>query len=355
MTTESDAVLMATGRLPNTPGLGLADVGVALSAEHGAVIVDDGYRTSVPSIYAVGDVIHRVALTPVALAEAMVFAHNRYGAGHVIDYHDVPTAVFTSPQVGVVGLTEAEARAQFARVHVYGSSFRPLKHTITGRPVRSFVKLIVEAVTDRVVGLHVVDEAAAEITQGFAAAMRCGITKRQLDMTIGIHPTVAEELVTMRTARPEPNGGAMQPALPTDAAELVDNFSVFDDWEERYSLPDRPRQANGPAVRGREDRGEQGPGCTSQVWFVRRDTADGRLMWEGDSDASIVQRSGRDPPGAVRRADKEEALAVDVDAVFQELGLERHLSMNRRNGFFSMVGSCGTSPHPDTSATGLTG
>lgn len=202
--TDSDAVLMATGRLPNTAVLGLAEVGVALSPEHGAVLVDDAYRTSVPSIYAVGDVIHRVALTPVALAEAMVFAHNRYGGGHLIDYHDIPTAVFTSPQVGVVGLTEAEARARFGRVQVYVSSFRPLKHTITLRAVRSFVKLIVDAATDRVVGLHVVDDDAGEITQGFAAAMRCGITKRQLDTTIGIHPTVAEEIVTMRTPRPEP-------------------------------------------------------------------------------------------------------------------------------------------------------
>jgi glutathione reductase (NADPH) len=202
--TESDAVLMATGRLPNTRNLGLAEVGVALSAEHGAVLVDDAYRTSVPSIYAVGDVIHRVALTPVALAEAMVFAHNRYGGGHPISYHDIPTAVFTSPQVGVVGLSEAEARARYARVQVFVSSFRPLKHTITGRAVRSFVKLLVEPTTDRVVGLHVVDDDAAEITQGFAAAMRCGVTKRQLDTTIGIHPTVAEEIVTMRTPRPEP-------------------------------------------------------------------------------------------------------------------------------------------------------
>ncbi|MEQ1507227.1 MAG: glutathione-disulfide reductase [Myxococcota bacterium] len=197
-----DGVLMATGRVPNTDRLGLADVGVALAPD-GGVIVDDAFRTNVPSIWAVGDVIDRVALTPVALAEAMVFAHQQFGDGREMDYRDVPSAVFTSPQIGTVGFTEVEARAKLGPIDVYTSTFKPMVHQLTGRARRSYLKLIVEQATDRLVGMHVLDADAAEITQGFAAAMKAGITKAQLDRTIGIHPTVAEELVTMRTKRPE--------------------------------------------------------------------------------------------------------------------------------------------------------
>lgn len=197
----TDAVLMATGRVPNTAGLGLGEVGVMLDGE-GAVVVDEHFRTSVPSIFAVGDVVARLELTPVALAEAMVFAHQQYGSvGRTLSYDNVPTAVFTSPQLATVGLTEAQARDRFPEVDVYASQFRSLKHTITGSPVRSLVKVVVDHLSDRVLGIHVLDEDAAEMVQGFAAAMTAGITKRQLDATLGIHPTVAEELVTLRTAR----------------------------------------------------------------------------------------------------------------------------------------------------------
>jgi glutathione reductase (NADPH) len=197
----TDAVLMATGRIPNTHGLGLGEVGVAEDAD-GAIVVDEHFRTSVPSVYAVGDVVARLELTPVALAEAMVFAHEQYGqGGREVDYGDVPTAVFTSPQIGTVGLSEEAARVRYGDLDVYASSFRSLKHTLTGSPIRSLVKVLVDRATDRVVGIHVLDEDAAEMLQGFAVAMRCGLTKKQLDSTIGIHPTVAEELVTLRTPR----------------------------------------------------------------------------------------------------------------------------------------------------------
>jgi glutathione reductase (NADPH) len=152
----------------------------------------------------VGDVVSRLELTPVALAEAMVFAHQQFGdaVGRSVRYEDVATAVFTSPQLAAVGLTEAAARAAGFDVDVYASSFRPLKHTLTGSPVKSLVKVVVDAATDRVLGIHLVDDDAAEMMQGFAVAMTCGVTKRQLDATLGIHPTVAEEIVTLRTKRP---------------------------------------------------------------------------------------------------------------------------------------------------------
>lgn len=200
---DVDSVLMATGRVPNTAGLGLAEQGVALAAD-GAVIVDASFRTSVPSVWAVGDVISRIALTPVALAEATVFARAQFGGGDgAMDYDAVPSAVFTSPQVGTVGLSEQAAVKRFGadNVAVYESSFRPMLHALTGRARHTFLKVLVERESDRVVGMHIVDGDAGEITQGFAAAIKAGITKRQLDATIGIHPTAAEELVTMRTAR----------------------------------------------------------------------------------------------------------------------------------------------------------
>ena len=196
---QTDAVLMATGRVPNTAGLGLQEVGVQLD-ERGAVRVDDRFQTTVPSIYAVGDVIDRYQLTPVALAEGMLVARNLFlGEAGDLDYKYVPTAVFTHPSVGTVGWTEEDARRHFGEVRLYKSHFRPMRHTMTGRDERSFMKLIVDAATDQVVGLHMVGPDAAEITQGFAVAMRCGATKAQFDATIGIHPSAAEEFVTMRT------------------------------------------------------------------------------------------------------------------------------------------------------------
>ena len=198
-----DAVLMATGRVPNTEGLCLEMAGVALD-DKGAVVVDPDYRTSVPSIYALGDVSTRLQLTPVALAEAMVVVDALFpdpaqkSPRRPPDYDLVPTAVFTHPGVATCGATESQARERFGKVTVYCTEFKPLRHTISGRDERSFMKLIVDDASDRVVGLHVVGADAAEMMQGFAVAMQAGATKAQFDRTIGIHPSAAEELVTMR-------------------------------------------------------------------------------------------------------------------------------------------------------------
>ena len=195
---EVDLVLYAIGRVPNTAGLGLEEAGVALDG-NGAVIVDDRFRTSVPNIYALGDVIDRWQLTPVAIGEAMVLAANLFaGADSAMDYADIPTAVFSDPQVGTVGLTEDDARARLGGVDVYRSVFRPLKHAMTGSAERTMMKLVVDRASDRVVGCHMVGPDAGEIVQGFAVALKCGATKAQFDATVGIHPTAAEEFVTMR-------------------------------------------------------------------------------------------------------------------------------------------------------------
>ncbi|MDH6591722.1 glutathione reductase (NADPH) [Variovorax sp. TBS-050B] len=199
---EADTVLFATGRVPNTRELGLEAVGVALG-EHGAIAVDADYRSSVPSIYAVGDVCTRVPLTPVALAEAMVVVDALFGEGRRrLDYEYIPTAVFTHPNIGTCGYTETDARAKFGEVTVFSSEFKSLRHTLSGRSERTFMKLVVEKATDRVVGLHMVGAEAGEIVQGFAVAMRAGATKAIFDGTVGIHPTAAEEFVTMREPMP---------------------------------------------------------------------------------------------------------------------------------------------------------
>ena len=199
-TLEADVVLYATGRVPNTAGLGLELAGVRQDAR-GAVVVDEHYRSSVPSIHAIGDVTARVQLTPVALAEAMVVVDRLFGAGtRRMDYELIPTAVFTHPNIGTVGLTEAQARERFAKVAVYHTDFRPLKHTLSGSTERTLMKLVVDCASDRVVGLHMVGPEAGEIVQGFAVAMKAGATKAVFDSTIGIHPTAAEEFVTMREA-----------------------------------------------------------------------------------------------------------------------------------------------------------
>lgn len=195
---EVACVMYATGRAPNTKGIGLDDVGVELDAK-GAVIVDDHFRTSVDSIYALGDVIDRVQLTPVALAEGMAVAHNLFGGkSTAIDYGNIPTAVFSTPPVGTVGLTEEEARRDHD-VEIYLSHFRPMKYTLSGRDERTMMKMIVDKKTDRVLGCHMVGLDAAEMTQALGIAMKCGATKAHFDATVGIHPTAAEEWVTMRT------------------------------------------------------------------------------------------------------------------------------------------------------------
>ena len=197
-TLVADAVLCATGRAPNTGGLGLEAVGVKLDV-NGAVLVDDRYRTNVPSIYAVGDVIDRVQLTPVALAEAMALVDDLFGgAGRHVDYLHIPTAVFTHPNIGTIGLSEDDARGRFQRIRVYRSEFKPLRHTLSGSGERTMMKLVVDDANDRVVGLHMVGADAGETIQGFAVAMKAGATKAIFDATLGIHPTAAEEFVTMR-------------------------------------------------------------------------------------------------------------------------------------------------------------
>ncbi|KWT87788.1 Glutathione reductase [Variovorax sp. WDL1] len=199
---EADVILYATGRVPNTEGLGLQAAGVELD-ERGGVVVDAHYRSSVPSIYAVGDVSTKQQLTPVALAEAMVVADTLFGQGpRELDYEFTPTAVFTHPNIGTCGYTEAEARSKFGKVRVFSSEFKALRHTLSQSGERTFMKLVVERATDRVVGLHMVGPDAGEVVQGFAVAMRAGATKRLFDSTIGIHPTVAEEFVTMREPMP---------------------------------------------------------------------------------------------------------------------------------------------------------
>ena len=197
---ETDCVMYATGRAPNSRGLGLESAGVNLSAS-GAVVVDSKFQSSVPSIYAVGDVIDRVLLTPVALAEAMVVAENLFGAGgRSMDYEDIPTAIFSNPNVGTVGLSEAKARERCGDVDVYRTTFGPLRHQLTGSGEQVLMKLVVDRKSERVLGVHMVGPDAGEIIQGFTVALRCGATKRQFDATIGIHPTIAEEFVTMREA-----------------------------------------------------------------------------------------------------------------------------------------------------------
>lgn len=193
-----DAVMYATGRVPRTDGLGLETVGVELG-ERGEIKVDENYRTNVESIFALGDVTDRVQLTPVATGEAMVLVDYLFGDGkRKLSYDYIPTAVFTHPNIGTVGYTEEEAREKFGEVTVYRSEFRGLKHTLSGNTTRTLMKLVVDKASDRVVGLHMVGDDAGEITQGFAVAIKAGATKADFDGTIGIHPTAAEEFVTMR-------------------------------------------------------------------------------------------------------------------------------------------------------------
>ena len=194
----ADCVLNATGRSPNTAGLRLQEAGVDIGLR-GEVRVDAHYQSNLPSVHAVGDVTDKIQLTPVALAEAMVLVDRLFGdAQRRIDYEFIPTAVFTHPNIGTVGLTEAQARDKFTAVRIYRSEFKALRHTLSGSSERTLIKLVVDDASDRVVGAHMVGADAGEIIQGFAVALRAGATKAVFDSTLGIHPTVAEEFVTMR-------------------------------------------------------------------------------------------------------------------------------------------------------------
>lgn len=197
---SADEVLLAIGRAPNIHALGLDGVGIRLSAQ-GAILVDQDFRTSVPSIRAVGDAIARAQLTPVALAEGMEVVDILFPGPHDrrrVPYHCIPTAIFTDPALACCGLTEEQAREKHGKVVIYKTDFRTLKATIAGDGGRTFMKLIVAPESDLVLGLHMVGQDAGEIVQGFAVAIQKGVTKQEFDATVGIHPTVAEEFVTMR-------------------------------------------------------------------------------------------------------------------------------------------------------------
>ncbi len=210
-TGQFDQILYAIGRKPNTRNMGLEDVGVEMT-DKGAIVVDDYYQTSVDNIYALGDIIDRFQLTPVAIGEAMKLSSNLFkGTNYKMDYADIPTAVFSDPPIGTVGLTEEDARAQYGDVDIYRSTFRALKDTLTGSTAQTMMKLIVDRKSDRVVGCHMVGPDAGEITQGLGIALKCGATKAQFDATVGIHPTAAEEFVTMR-----------EPLAPPDVAEAAE-------------------------------------------------------------------------------------------------------------------------------------
>ncbi|WP_423460790.1 glutathione-disulfide reductase [Ottowia sp. VDI28] len=199
---DADTVLYATGRKPRTDGLGLDALGVRQEKD-GTIWVGEHFATSVPGVFALGDVVGRMELTPVALAEAMALVDHLFGplpgkAARAMDYDLIPTAVFTHPPIGTVGLSEEKAHEKFGAIRVFRSDFKPLKHTLSGSSERTMVKLVVDGASDRVVGLHMVGADAGEIVQGFAVALKCGATKAQFDATIGIHPTSAEEFVTLR-------------------------------------------------------------------------------------------------------------------------------------------------------------
>jgi glutathione reductase (NADPH) len=201
---ETDLVMYATGRVANTAGIGLEKAGVQLD-KAGAVAVDEWSRSTAENIWAVGDVTDRINLTPVAIMEGHCFADSVFGKKpRKPDHRNVPSAVFCQPELATVGLTEEEATRTLGELRVFTAAFRPMKYTVSGRQQRTFMKLIVEAATDKVVGVHMVGDDAAELIQGLAVAVKAGATKAQFDATVGIHPTAGEEFVTMRSARAEP-------------------------------------------------------------------------------------------------------------------------------------------------------
>jgi glutathione reductase (NADPH) len=196
----SNQVMFAIGRHPNVGGLGLEKAGVALNPGNGGISVDSFSKTSVPNIYAIGDVTHRINLTPVAIREGHAFADTVFGRKMIeVDHSSIPTAVFSQPEVGTVGLTETVARAKYSHVDIYKTAFRPIKSTMSGRDTRILMKLVVDGKSDRVLGCHIVGDTAAEIIQAVAIAMKMKATKADFDATFALHPTAAEELVTMRT------------------------------------------------------------------------------------------------------------------------------------------------------------
>src|ERR1700688_544688 len=196
----ADRVMFAIGRHPNVVNLGLEKTGVTINPNNGGIAVDSFSRSSVPNIYAIGDVTHRHNLTPVAIREGHAFADTVFGKRPVqVDHTTIPTAVFSQPEVGTVGLTEAQARAQFSHVDIYKADFRPLKATMSGRDTRVLMKLVVDASSDRVVGCHIVGDSAADMTQAVGIAVKMKATKADFDAPVALHPTAAEELVTMRT------------------------------------------------------------------------------------------------------------------------------------------------------------
>ncbi|MCV6611423.1 MAG: glutathione-disulfide reductase [Amphritea sp.] len=197
-TLEADVIMYATGRVPNVMDLGLETISIEQQS-NGAIVVNDDFQTAEPSVYAIGDVIDRVQLTPVALAEGMALVRNLYGGqNQKVDYDLIATAVFCQPNIGTVGLSEEKSRELYANVDVYKSTFRAMKHTISGSDEKTFMKMLVDRDTDKVLGVHMVGPDAGEIIQGIAVALKAGATKAVFDSTIGIHPTAAEEFVTMR-------------------------------------------------------------------------------------------------------------------------------------------------------------
>ena len=199
---SGDVILNATGRRPNVAALGLADVGIAQHPETGAILIDEHLRTSIPHIYAVGDVVDEFNLTPYAIKQGRALADALFLGKPVRIQRDfIPTAVFSQPPLATVGLSEEAARSAFDRIDIYTSTFRPMLNTLAGRDERTFMKMIVDPGTDQVLGMHMVGPDAPEIMQGFATALLCGATKAQFDATIGIHPSSAEEFVTMTTRR----------------------------------------------------------------------------------------------------------------------------------------------------------
>jgi glutathione reductase (NADPH) len=195
---EADAVLFAIGRIPNTQGLGLEEMGVELG-ERGQIKVDADSRSSVPSIFAVGDVTDRIQLTPVAIREGHAFADSQFGGEPwTVDHDCVPHAVFSHPPIASVGMTEGEARNRLGQVRTYTSDFRPMKNVLAGRNERSLYKLVVDGATERVVGIHMIGPDAPEILQAAAVAVKAGLKKADFDATVALHPTMSEELVLMR-------------------------------------------------------------------------------------------------------------------------------------------------------------
>ena len=195
---ETGAVLYATGRKPHSRGLGLEEIGVSIK-KNDAIEVDAYSQTSVPNIYAVGDVTDRAALTPIAIREGQAFAETVFNNNPIaVDHSVIPTAVFSQPELGTVGLTEHEAREKFGGIDIYKTSFRPMKHTMTGREEKTFMKLVVDQKTERVLGVHLMGPSSGEIIQAVGIAVTMGATKKQFDQTVAVHPSAAEELVTLK-------------------------------------------------------------------------------------------------------------------------------------------------------------